>query len=219
MLSWLDLVAIGAIVVVIIRSHKEGLVKNLLDLFAIFVGVYAASYVCDSLTAAKVLKANDYVAFSIVFTIAWLVSFILIEIFLAVVQKIIKITIMGSLDGIGGMVLGIFKALLLVAIVTRLMSLLPMASPWDVWVEQSVARQWTLPVLEQTYTWVFHQLPKTQTLFKDLPTVPEKLPGKNSEPKEKPDLTKIKLVPDEVSEQVKVIPQEVMHKLLSVEAK
>ena len=222
MLSWLDLVALGVIIIVVARAQKEGLVKTLLDVFAIFIGVFAASYVCDSLTTAKIIKEADLLSFGIVFIISWLISFVMIEIFLSVIQKIIKITILGGLDGIGGMIVGLFKSILLVAIMMRLVSLLPLSEPWKDWVDQSIARRWSLPVLEQSYTWFFHQLPKNQTLFDKLPKIPEQLPGtsgKDADLKSPTAEEVINVVTKEASEVPSVIKETSRKWLPSVKSK
>ena len=148
------------------------MVQTFLEIVGIYVAVYGASLFCDHLSMNKIMNLKDPVAFALIFTFVWAATYVVFEIALTIVQKIIKITVMGQLDSIGGMIVGGFKAILILAIFLRLLNIMPLAQPWKEWVDRSVVRLYSLPVLEQSYLWLYHQLPKQQMLFKNLPANP-----------------------------------------------
>lgn len=113
-MNWVD----GIIIVVALLSayigYKQGLIRTLFTLAGLLVGVVIAGHLSDNLAEIVSSKADKW-AYILSFVFIVLVVTVAASLLGAVARGLIKIMMMGWLDNIGGIVLGLLVGALVVA--------------------------------------------------------------------------------------------------------
>ncbi|MDP6666318.1 MAG: CvpA family protein [Dehalococcoidia bacterium] len=109
----LDWVLIAVFAITALWGYKTGLVSGVLNVIAIYVGLFLSG-----LFAGRVLSLfwdgveNEAVSTAIGYVIIFAAAFIVASIVANIIKKALKITLMGWVDGLGGLVVGLVAGVL-----------------------------------------------------------------------------------------------------------
>ena len=162
----LDVIVGIAVFFFIFLGLREGAVKSLVSMVAVFVALFLATGSLNFL-AKGVPQFSDpnYLGTSIVFILVWALSFIFLDLFLTLLfKKVIKIVILGPLDKVGGLLIGGFKGLLICGIILQLILFLPLPAAAKKQVAESTLSRVSIAV----YHWAYPYAKRVKPIFDDL---------------------------------------------------
>ncbi|MFC1771225.1 CvpA family protein [Candidatus Margulisiibacteriota bacterium] len=171
----LDIIVVVVIIYNIVMGIKRGLVRILLDVFALGLSLFLAfSYYKDlSVYFSSIVSFSPFTLSVISFCFIWLGFFLVLTIVNAGVDKIIKLSMLGFLNRIGGGALGLAKGVFF--LIPLLMILLYFNKPF---VERTVLVKPFVPLLKDvaadfvpTIKKIKEEAPKTDLKIKDRDTL------------------------------------------------
>jgi membrane protein required for colicin V production len=104
--NWLDIILAIFLILSAFIGLERGLVRTIVPLVGLIVGVLVAGSYYDAL-AHRLLHSNSAIAYIFAFAIIVVAFLVMATIFAVALQKVLSLTILGWLDRLGGMVLGL----------------------------------------------------------------------------------------------------------------
>lgn len=177
MANWVDVIALVGVAFFAFWGIQRGIMRTLLDVFAVLVSIFMAGqmYKFLSYTIMPFLKAQDQSIYAITFIIFWVISFALVEILVGFVQKIMRVEFVGTVESLGGMLLGLIQGVLIVGITIQLLLMLPLAMDTKSIFYTSMSKKISVPTLARSYSSIFGMFPKIDFFVqqKVIPAIPE----------------------------------------------
>jgi membrane protein required for colicin V production len=157
----IDAIILIILIVFFISGMKRGLIKQVLDilglLFAFLGAFYLAHFVAVYLEESISLQDNISLVLSAV------VIFICILFFFKAIgvlfKKLAEVTLLGSLDRIGGGLLGLFKGVLLISLLLIIAFNIPIPESYKVQIRKRPLAIGIYPVLPSLFDTVFSHSP------------------------------------------------------------
>lgn len=114
-MNFIDIILIICLVYAAWSGFRDGIATQLAGLIALFAGVYLAFRLCD--TVSEWIGMGGTVAGSVIGFVIVLLAVIVIVVLLGkVLRGLFRITRLGMLDEIGGLVLGVVKMALILSV-------------------------------------------------------------------------------------------------------
>jgi membrane protein required for colicin V production len=137
---------------------REGIVKSLLSVGAVFVSLFLASNALNYLaTETPQFGDPNYIWTTIVFMIVAAISYLFLDLILTLLlKKIVTIIVLGPVDKIGGVLVGGFKGLLICGIALQLILALPISAQTRGLIKESKLSLLSISI----YQWAFPQVKK-----------------------------------------------------------
>ena len=149
----LDLLVGIAVFLFIFLGFREGIVKSLGSVGAVFVALFLATGTLDFLSkSAPQFSDPNYLGASIVFLLVWVLSYIILDLLLNLLfRKVIKVIVLGPLDKVGGVLIGGFKGLLICGIVLQVVLYFPISQTSKKQITESSLSRFAMGV----YGWAY----------------------------------------------------------------
>ena len=185
MANWIDVIAVIAIAFFVYNSSTRGVMRSLLDVFVVLISIFLAGMLFKVLSGSIMpfLRSTDRAVYAITFTVFWIIAYVLCDLVAASINKIMKVTFMNPIEGLGGALLGLIKGILIVGLVIQLVMLLPVSPTYKDLVNLSLSKRLSLPTLQRSYSSIFGMFPQIDLFWqqKVVPSVPtkEKAPSPN----------------------------------------
>jgi membrane protein required for colicin V production len=161
-LTQLDLFFIVFVGLTILASIRSGLLKTLLDIILVVLSVYFAAFFAEILSGSKA----DNLSFVYFFAVSWVVIYALSGVLSYLLQKIIKVSLLGPVDLFGGMVLGAVKGILILGVLVWVLESLPLGANFKNAVSNSLGKKTAIPAVSAAYNLIFKNLPENIKLIK-----------------------------------------------------
>jgi len=178
MANWVDVFAVVTVAFFVFWGIQRGVMKSLLDIFAVLLAIFFAgqAYRGLSITIMPFLKAQDTSVYAITFIIFWILSFALLEFIVANLIRIIKVTFMGSVEALGGALLGLIQGILVVGVAIQLCLMLPLSTGSKSLFSASVSKRISVPTLTKSYSSIFSMFPRIDFFVQQrvVPAMPSK---------------------------------------------
>lgn len=157
-MNWLDILIIIIVVLFTIRGYREGLVKQLINLFGFIISLFVAYYYYDKLAPYLVelipapnfdsssfyfitqnfdLEAMYYNA--IAFIIVFIIAKILLSILLVIIDQIAKLPGLAAVNRLAGAIIGFIQSAIILAIIVYFASIMPWEQVQSAINESSIA--------------------------------------------------------------------------------
>jgi membrane protein required for colicin V production len=165
----LDLVVGIAVLAFILLGMREGLIKALGGVAAVFAALFLATGALGHLSqqSPKLSDPNNLGA-SVIFLLVWTLSYILLEFLLSILfKKIVRIVVLGQLDRVGGMVVGGFKGLLVCGLIFDLALFSPMSPAVKKLINESKGPEISMRVYRWAYPFAKKVVPQVQNFWED----------------------------------------------------
>jgi uncharacterized membrane protein required for colicin V production len=146
-------------------GFRDGLAKTLGSIVVIFIALFLSSAVISILAGiASEFSNPKSLVTMVVFFIVWLVLYTALHLLIKLILKVVvQITILGSLDQIGGLFLGAVKGLLLAGIFLQLILSFPVSSNARQTILKAIPAkfsiatfQWLYPAAQKMYPYLDH---------------------------------------------------------------
>jgi uncharacterized membrane protein required for colicin V production len=178
MANWIDVIAFIAVAFFVFYGVQRGVMKSLLDIFAVLIAIFCAGqlYRYLSYTIMPFLKAQDASVYAIMFTIFWIIAFVVLELVVANIMKLMKVTFIGTVENLGGGLLGLIQGILVVGISIQLCLMLPLSGDVRGVFSGSMSKKLSVPTLVKSYSSVFGMFPQIDFFIqqKVQPVIPSK---------------------------------------------
>jgi membrane protein required for colicin V production len=178
MANWIDVFAVVAIAFFVFYGIQRGVMKSLLDIFAVLVAIFFAGqmYRYLSYTIMPFLKAQDASVYAIMFSIFWIISFVVLELVVANIIKLMKVTFIGTVENLGGALLGLIQGILVIGVLIQLCLMLPLSTDVRGVFAGSMSKRMSVPTLVKSYSSIFGMFPKIDFFIqqKVQPVIPSK---------------------------------------------
>jgi uncharacterized membrane protein required for colicin V production len=170
--------AVVAVAFFVFWGIQRGVMKTLLDIFAVLIAIFFAGQLYRKLsyTIMPFLKAQDQAIYAITFIIFWIITFASLELFANYIIKLVRVTFAGTVETFGGGLLGLIQGILVVGITIQLFLMLPLSAPNKEIFYSSISKKISVPTLTKSYSSVFGMFPKIDLFIqqKVVPVMPEK---------------------------------------------
>ncbi|MFH0887192.1 MAG: CvpA family protein [bacterium] len=168
-MSIIDMICIAFLVYTVYSGVRRGLVKAGFDILGLVLSVLVAmawyQYVAGLFVSIS--KLNPQVVYVLSFIVVSAVTYIIISLFGSTVQKLVRASFFGTVDMIGGGVLGFFKGAVIISIIMQLIFISPIVPILGSEFKNSMVTRITYPVITGIYSMIFPMLPKTLPNFQD----------------------------------------------------
>lgn len=158
-------VAVGIVIFLFfILGLREGIVKSLCSVAAVFVALICASAVTAFLAKAEP-RFNDphFLGAVIIFLLVWVLAYIVLDILLTLLfKRLINIVVLGPVDKVGGSLIGGIKGIIIAGIILQLSLALPLSPA----VKKDVTGGVLSRLVIATYHWAYPYAKKWMPLVK-----------------------------------------------------
>ncbi len=113
-MNWLDIVIIVIALIGAYIGMKHGLIRTLFTVFGVIIGIVLAGQWQESI-AKKLSSSGEQWAYILAFAAILVIVVVIANIAGKILSGVIKIIMLGSLDTLGGLVLGFLAGALIVA--------------------------------------------------------------------------------------------------------
>ena len=178
MANWIDVIAVVTIAGFVFYGIQRGVMKTLLDIFAVLVAIFCAGqlYRYLSYTIMPFLKVQDQSVYAVTFIIFWLIAFTVLELFVGYVFKLVRLSFIGIVEALGGALLGLIQGILIVGVAIQLCLMLPLSNDLKGVFASSMSKKISVPTLTKSYSSIFGMFPKIDFFIqqKVVPAIPTK---------------------------------------------
>ena len=150
-------------------GFRSGLARTLFSIVMIFVAIYLGNLALENIVgvvpaAAKVGSLSSI----LVFTFVWLAAFIILDLVVGLLlKKVVQITVLGSLDKVGGLILGGFRGLLVAGIILQFSLAFPLPANYKAAALGSPVAKISMAVFEWAYPMAKKWAPYVKVQMKD----------------------------------------------------
>jgi membrane protein required for colicin V production len=180
MLSWIDVFAVIFLAFFAYQGAQRGVVRILMDIIAVLLAIFASSssYAFLTSTIMPFMRTPDKAGYVITFIILFIFFVLALDMLAGIIQKLVKVTFHGMLEGLGGGVLGFMKGVLLIGVIIQLFSLYPFLPQIGDSVNNSMSKKLALPTLRKTYSSLFAMFPRIDFFIQEkvIPATPQDVP-------------------------------------------
>jgi uncharacterized membrane protein required for colicin V production len=181
MANWIDVIAVVAVASFIFYGIQRGVMKSLLDIFAVLVAIFFSGQLYRTLSTSIMpfLKVQDVAVYAVTFIIFWVIAFAVLELFVGYVMKLVKISFIGVVETLGGALLGLVQGILIVGIAIQICLMLPLSTGIKDIFSTSVSKKVSVPTLTRSYLSIFGVFPKIDFVHQTIeerviPAIPSK---------------------------------------------
>ena len=162
MANWVDVIAVIAVAAFVFYGVQRGVMKTFLDIFAVLLAIFFSGQFYRSLSTSIMpfLKVQDTYIYAITFTIFWGIAFVMLELFVGYVMKLVKVSFIGVIESLGGALLGLMQGILIVGIAIQICIMLPLSSGIKNIFATSASKTISVPTLTKSYLSIFGMFPK-----------------------------------------------------------
>jgi uncharacterized membrane protein required for colicin V production len=177
MANWVDVIALVSVAFFAFWGIQRGVMRTVLDVFAVLIAIFFAGqmYKFLSYTIMPFLKAQDQSVYAITFIIFWVIAFALVEILAGYILKIMRVEFIGTVETLGGGLLGFIQGILIVGIAIQLTLMFPLSQDTKGIFYSSLSKKISVPTLARSYSSIFGMFPKIDFFVqqKVIPSIPE----------------------------------------------
>jgi len=180
MLSWIDVFAVIFLAFFTYQGAQRGVVRILMDVFAVLLAIYASAHTYSFLasTFMPFIRTPDKAGYVITFVIFFLFYILALDLLAGMVQKLVRVSFIGSVETLGGGALGFVKGVFIIGVIVQLLSLYPFNDQVREAVDRSMSKKLALPTLRRTYSSIFGMFPRVDFFIQEriIPATPDKVP-------------------------------------------
>jgi len=178
MANWIDVVAFVSVAFFAFWGIQRGVMKTLLDIFGVLLAIFFAGQIYRylSYTIMPFLRAQDQAVYAVTFIIFWIIAFVVLEVIIANIVKLMRISFIGVVEALGGGLLGLIQGILVVGIAIQLTLMLPFSAGIKEVFYSSFSKRISVPTLTRSYSSVFGMFPRIDFFIqqKVVPVIPSK---------------------------------------------
>jgi len=162
MANWIDVIALIAVAAFVFYGVQRGVMKTFLDIFAVLLAIFFSGQMYRSLSTSVMpfLKVQDTSVYAITFTIFWVISFAVLELFVGYIMKLVKVSFISVVESMGGALLGLMQGILVVGIAIQICLMLPFSTGIRDIFSTSASKKISVPTLTKSYLSIFGMFPK-----------------------------------------------------------
>ena len=162
MANWVDVVAVIIVAGFIFSGMQRGVMKTFLDVLAVLIAIFFSGQLYRSLTNTIMpfLKAQDPTIYAITFIVFWVISFMVLELFVGYIMKLVKISFIGMVESLGGLLLGLLQGVLIAGIAIQICLMLPLSSGTKDIFSDSISKRIAIPTLSRSYLFHLRDVPE-----------------------------------------------------------
>jgi uncharacterized membrane protein required for colicin V production len=177
MANWVDVVAVIIVAGFIFSGIQRGIMKTFLDVLAVLIAIFFSGQLYRSLTNSIMpfLKAQDPTIYAITFIIFWIISFLVLELFVGYIMKLVKISFIGAVESLGGILLGLLQGVLIAGIAIQICLMLPLSTGTKDIFTDSISKKIAIPTLSKSYLSIFGMFPKIDFIQQNLQRIQEQV--------------------------------------------
>jgi len=176
--NWIDVISVIAVAFFVFWGIQRGVMKTLLDIFAVLLGIFFSGQLYRSLSSSIMpfLKMQDPSVYAVTFIIFWVIAFAVLELLAGYIMKLVRVSFIGIVEGSGGALLGLIQGILIAGIAIQLSMMLPLSSAIKSYFNTSMSKKISVPTLTKSYSSIFGMFPRIDLFIqqKVIPTIPEK---------------------------------------------
>lgn len=160
----LNLIVGIVIFIFVIMGLREGLAKAIGSVAVVFLSLFLAMGAVNLLAGGSSRFGDpNYSGTMIVFAVVWVVSFLVCDLLLTILlNKIIKIIVLGSLDRFGGIAVGAFKGVLICGIALQVALYLPIGTEAKIQIKESLLSRIAITTYEWFYPFAIKIAPRIE---------------------------------------------------------
>ncbi|OGB86846.1 hypothetical protein A3H38_06065 [candidate division WOR-1 bacterium RIFCSPLOWO2_02_FULL_46_20] len=160
----LNLIIGIVIFIFVFMGLREGLAKAVGSVAVVFFSLFLATIAVNFLArGSSQLGDPNYLGTMVVFAAVWVVSYLACELLLVILlNKIIKITVLGSLDRFGGIAVGAFKGILICGIALQVALYLPISQDSKLQIKEALLSRIAITTYEWFYPLAIKIAPKIE---------------------------------------------------------
>lgn len=178
MANWIDVIAVIAIAFFVFWGIQRGVMKTLLDIFAVLLAIFFSGQLYGMLSTSIMpfLRVQDPSVYAITFIIFWVIAFAALELLAGYIIKLVRVSFIGVVEGLGGALLGLIQGILIVGIAIQLCLMLPISASVRDLFSTSISKKISVPTLTKSYSSIFSMFPKIRLFMEEriTPAIPTK---------------------------------------------
>lgn len=149
-------------------GYFSGFLRSFLGIIIVLLSVYLSSNFSHAiLSSFGFLGDASKNSYPILFLFLFLLLYFLGEIILSLLKRIIKVVILGPLDGICGMLASGIRGVLLLGVIFQIILKLPISSSWRALISDSIIIGFSQEILLKLYPFVVSKMPEVESFFKE----------------------------------------------------
>lgn len=164
--NWIDTVFLVFLVVVVLKTFRNGTFRAILEIVLFFVSIYIAEKICQSLIFnAKLFEASNTLAYAVFFVFFFVAIYFILKVVLWFSSRLIKVEVLGTFDKALAAGVGILIAFLNVGLLMNIATMAPFSQNAKTYIEASYAFKYGTPVFNKMYELAFTFAPKMDKLI------------------------------------------------------
>jgi uncharacterized membrane protein required for colicin V production len=158
----LDIIVGIIVLLFVFLGSREGIVKSLGSVAVVFISLFLAGAALNFLAQSNSQFADpEYLAASIIFLLVFVLSYLLLDFLLNLLfKKVVHIVILGSVDKIGGLLIGGVKGFLICGIVLQMMFSFPISDATKNAIRESMLSKFSMSLYQWAYPYAKQINPK-----------------------------------------------------------
>jgi len=180
-----DIIIVIVVLIFVALGLREGLVKALTSVAAVFASLFFATATLSSIGLVESRAVSTVILFFFLFFIAYVLLDLLLTLLF---KKVISVTVLGPVDRFGGVAVGAFKGFLICAIGVQVLFYCPFDEQTMTQLKESYLSRLAVAVFQWSYPYVKNVRPEISDFIKT-DYVTDKTTG-TVEPKSTEDVTK-----------------------------
>ncbi|MFA6431841.1 MAG: CvpA family protein [Candidatus Margulisiibacteriota bacterium] len=149
----IDTIIALSLLVFMFLGFRSGLARTAGSVVMVFIAIYLGNLSLDKLVGiVPAVSQTGSLVSILIFIFVWLVAFVILDLVLGLLLKrVIQITVLGPLDKVGGLIVGIFRGLLIVGILLQVSLAFPLPSNYKLAALNSITAKFSMA----TFQWAF----------------------------------------------------------------
>jgi uncharacterized membrane protein required for colicin V production len=149
-------------------GYVSGFLRSFLGIVVVLLSIYLSSNFSHVvLSSFGFLGEASKSAYPVLFLFLFLLLYLLGEILLSFVKRVIKVVILGPLDGLCGMIASGIRGILLLGVIFQIILKLPISSAFRAVISDSIIIGYSQEILVRVYPFVVSKMPEVETFFKE----------------------------------------------------
>jgi len=158
-----DIIIAIAVLLFVALGLREGMVKALTSVVAVFAALMLATRIVNSMN----LTASRDISTVILFFILFFASYVILDLLLTLLfKRVITVTVLGPVDKVGGVAVGAFKGLLISAVALQLLFYCPLEAATITQLKESYLSRLAIAVFQWSYPYVKNVRPEIADFIK-----------------------------------------------------
>ncbi len=169
-MNGIDIVVIIILSIFLIRGLFRGILIEVLSLVGMILAYIIALREMSTIAnlIAKYISLPDFVLSLFSFTILFILVLLVTRLLAKTLSKLVKETLVGWLDRLGGGVFGLAKGVIVTSLVLLLLSLIPLPEAIKTEQQKSTLDKSIRPVTPAIFNWIIKVFPQSKDFYEEV---------------------------------------------------